>query len=235
MSGLLVRVGIDSTCGYWCSPVTDQGAYVYVPIPEPADYEAHRNLGRPYTEVEESISRIAASLPTHLKTLDMHLDPDFEHLTFGDQGQRASQIKPLKRDDFLAFYGAFRQYDSGDSPLMYALFGLLTVEEIVEAKNISKDRWHENAHTRRSGGERSEDIIVRGNPNRSGRFNRLVPIGDYRDGAYRVRPELLTEWGDLNVKNGYIQRSVRLPAFKDPARFKTWLEQQGVQLKHSNW
>lgn len=235
MNGLLVRVAIDSTCGYWCSPVNGDGAYVYVPIPESDDPNAHPNPDRPYTELDTALSRIGVSLPGHLRALEMHLDPDFEHLTFGDQGQRGNQISVLEEGDFLAFYGAFRRYDATNDGLTYALFGLLTIDEIVLAKSVPRDRWHENAHTRRADGENSDDIVVRGKVGHSGRFDRLMPIGEYRNRAYRVREDLLREWGDLNVRDGYIQRSVRLPAFKDPERFATWLDRQNVHLEQSNW
>lgn len=235
MKGLLVRVGIDSSCGYWCSPVSRDGSYVYVPIPESDHFAAHGNLGRSYSEVEPALSGAGVELPGHLRALEMHLDPDFEHLTFGDQGQRGEQIKILEQGDFLAFYGAFKRYDVSNGSLIYALFGLLTVDEIVAAKAVSNKRRHENAHTRRVGGDKSDDIVVRGRSDRSGRFNRLLPIGEYRSKAYRVRENLLQEWGDINVRNGYIQRSVRLPAFKDPGRFMAWLNRQTVHLIQSNW
>lgn len=59
-------------------------------------------------------------------------------------------------------------------------------------------------------------------------------MGEYRDRAYRVRKDVLNEWGGLSVKDGYLQRSARLPRLLDPARFMRWLERQGPSLIQAN-
>ncbi|HLI57623.1 MAG TPA: hypothetical protein VKY26_11410 [Actinomycetota bacterium] len=92
-------------------------------------------------------------------------------------------------------------------------------------------RW--NAHTRRVAPGPAE-FVVRGMPERSGRLARYLPIGERRDGAYRVRRDLLAEWGGLSVKDGFVQRSARPPRFQDPERFMRWLTRQGVSLVPRN-
>ncbi len=61
-------------------------------------------------------------------------------------------------------------------------------------------------------------------------FERCVPIGEFREGAYRVRKDVLEEWGGINVKGGWLQRSANLPEFKSPMIFKNWLDKQHVRL-----
>jgi len=68
----------------------------------------------------------------------------------------------------------------------------------------------------------------------SGRLERCIPIGDYRERAYRVRPTLLTAWGGLSVNNGYLQRSARLPEFSQADRFYDWFLAQKVALLPRN-
>ena len=92
--------------------------------------------------------------------------------------------------------------------------------EILPAKSIPKARWAENAHTRRV--PKDDDIVVRAKPETSGRLRCCIPIGELRDGVYRVRKNLLKAWGGLDIKDGYIQRSVRLPAFLDSKKFYRW-------------
>ncbi len=75
---------------------------------------------------------------------------------------------------------------------------------------------------------------MRGRVGSSGRLQRCLPIGEYRDRAYRVRRDLLEEWGGLSVKDGYLQRSARLPRFLDPHRFMGWLESQRPVLMQAN-
>ena len=49
------------------------------------------------------------SLPPHLAAQNMHLDPDFEHLTYGDRGTKGKQLSTtLQRDDLLVFYSRLR-------------------------------------------------------------------------------------------------------------------------------
>ncbi|PYJ30713.1 MAG: hypothetical protein DMF24_11425 [Verrucomicrobia bacterium] len=91
------------------------------------------------------------------------------------------------------------------------------IEEIVSAESIRHNRWRENAHTRRM--PSYTDIVVRAGKKVSGRLQQCIPIGEYRSGAYRVKRNILGLWGDLTVRDGYLQRSARLPAFRDTAKF----------------
>jgi hypothetical protein len=61
-----------------------------------------------------------------------------------------------------------------------------------------------------------------------------VPIGEFRDRAYRVRNELESAWGGLSVKDGYIQRSAVPPAFLAPQLFYEWFIEQDVKLLRRN-
>jgi len=173
-------------------------------------------------------------LPARLLGKLVHLDPDFEHLTYGDDGgRRGARVKSLKPGDLLVFYAGLKPVDASVKRLEYALIGMLTVEKIMSINNIPEERWKENAHTRKqSRGE--DDIVVFGKAGQSGRFEKCIPIGEFRAKAYRVRRDLLDAWGDLDVKDGFIQRSVRPPMFKDATRFKTWLDEQDVTLLAMN-
>jgi len=80
MKGVLVRVGIDSTCGYWNAPYDPKtGRFVYVPIPE-GDEDLHPDLVRRIIEVIRNHkgktgqtfylqSKKPLCLKPHLKTL----------------------------------------------------------------------------------------------------------------------------------------------------------------------
>lgn len=91
-------------------------------------------------------------------------------------------------------------------------------------------------------------VILRAEPERSGRYSRCLPIGSRRVGrprpespsrrprpAYRVLPELLESWGGLSVHDGWIERSATPPSFNRPDRFLKWLTRQNVELLHSNY
>ena len=241
MQAILVRAGVDHSYGDWNSPADPEtGEFVYVPIPEKPGTTFHPDCDRRYDEILPELDRFAEGAgldlfrdlrcPPELLDLSMHLDPNFESLTYGDDGaHRGSHIRLLQEDDLLVFYAGLRPCRPCDHTLIYALIGLFVVDEVVEASTIPRYRYGENAHTRKR--KRGKfDIVVRAKPAVSGRFDRFISIGEYRDHAYRVRNDLLKIWGGLSVNDGYIQRSARPPRFLDPARFREWLDRQEVNL-----
>ena len=229
MRALLVRVGADCTDagGRWNGPVDRAtGAFAYVPIPEPEPVRP--GMETPFARWGPAVERLGARLPERLGGQVAHADPDFGRLTYGDRRERGRQIREkLTGGDLLVFYAGLR--DVGDGRLVYALIGLLTIGTIVAARDLPPGRWAENAHTRRR--EIGEtDVVVLGREGASGRFDRALEFAGYRGGAYRVFPELLGRWGGLGVRDGYVQRSARLPEIGDPARFLDWLAAQRVGL-----
>jgi hypothetical protein len=91
-----------------------------------------------------------------------------------------------------------------------------------------------DAHARRRD-VGQDNVVVHGLRGRSGRFDRLVPIGEFRNGAHRVDRPLLREWGGLTVEDGFVQRSAHRPAFCQPARFRRWLRRRRITFRRSNW
>lgn len=230
MKALLVRVGIDSSDdGHWNGPVdAASGKFVYIPIVETKALRDGK--ARFYEEMQPSLAALRQSLPARLVRQRMHLDPDFATLTYGDQGRRAMRIQELGTGDLLVFYASLRDTRNGN--LIYALIGLFVIGIIVRAIDVPESHWSDNAHTRRVPG--ATDIVVRAAPELSGRLERCIPIGEYRERAYRVCRPVLETWGGLSVNDGYIQRSARLPELSDAARFYRWFESSNVRLVHRN-
>jgi Nucleotide modification associated domain 3 len=242
MDAILIRIGIDHIFGEWNAPVElNSKRFVYVPIPEAQ--EPLKALIRLYDEVLPALKSFSSelklshdlspNLPERLLGCPMHLDPDFEHLTYGDNGaNRGAKLRHFISGDLVVFYAGLRPVGVRKG-LLYALVGLYVVEEVEEAKDVPKHRWHENAHTRKTKiGE--PDIIVRAQRRKSGRLERAIPVGEWRNGAYRVTNEMLDVWGGLGVRDGYIQRSVSPPLLLKPERFYDWFLKQGVPLIERN-
>ncbi len=232
---MLIRVAADLSRagGSWNGPVdTKTREFAYVAIPEGST--VHPGLEKPYSKVEAVLSRFGVQLPDRLRVCNMHLDPDFEHLSYGDVGQRGQQIRDkLQPGDTVLFYAGLR--DVNEAPrLVYAIIGLFEVEVIINAIDIGEQDRDINAHSRRILSRDSADVIIRGRVGKSGRLKQCLPIGEYRDRAYRVRSDLLEEWGGLSSKNGYIQRSVRLPLVLHPTRCLHWLDSQRSILIQGN-
>jgi hypothetical protein len=234
MKALLLRVGIDSTDGGWQAPVcAETGEFAYVPIPEDrADKPPRRGLVRGFDEFIEPVAKLAAKLPSRLFGKAAHLDPDFDYLTYGDQGSRARRIRNLEPGDLLVFFAALRPVEPPRRPLVYAIIGLFVIDGILNALEVPRSRWRENAHTRRVPSD--DDIVIRAKSGVSGRLARCIPIGEFRNRAYRVRRDLLREWGGLDVRDGWLQRSANPPAFNDAARFLHWFRRQGPRLISAN-
>jgi hypothetical protein len=244
MKALLVRIGVDQTFGGWNAPVDADGRFVYVPIPEKVGTLFHPGLERRYDEVLPVLHRFCGDhgcdlydelgFPLSLFDHPMHLDPDFECLTYGDVGRRrGARMMNMEDGDLLVFYGGMRPIHRGEHKLIYALMGLYVVEEVVRASDVTQDHWFENAHVRKKE-PGATDIVVRAKPRVSGRFDRCIPIGEWRAGAYRVRKDIIDLWGGLSVKDGFIQRSAVPPAFHKPERFLAWLDKHKIQLLARN-
>jgi hypothetical protein len=232
VKAVLVRVGADQSTGGggWNGPVDSVSReYVYVAIPE--SHSVHPGMDRPYAALTPTLKRFGVALPQHLLRQHMHLDPDFEHLTYGDQGERAKQMATLQEGDHIIFYAGLKDVITG--LLVYALVGVIVVESWIRARDVLLTERALNAHSRRED-PGPEDMIWRGRPGVSGRLRRCLPIGEYRDGAYRVTRDFLSAWGGLSVKDGYLQRSARVPRFLDPARFLEWFHAQQPELLQSS-
>lgn len=238
LKAILIRVGIDQTFGNWnapCNPKTRE--FVYIPIPQ--DKPNIQGLEKFYADHAISAlhdfstrNKINISLPDHLEKKRMHLDPDFSHLSYGDTANRGRRLLNFRENDIVVFYSGLRSI-YGESKLIYALTGLLVVQSIEQVRNVHPKDFNNNAHTRNIHNTDS-DVIVRGKLGISGRFERYIPIGEYRNRSYRVNRDLLKEWGNLNVKDGWIQRSVNPPLFLEPEKFVKWYKNQSPTLIASN-
>jgi hypothetical protein len=162
-----------------------------------------------------------------------HFDPDFMHLSYGDVNQRGKQISShLAQGDFIVFYAGLRSVHTGN--LCYSIIGFYAIDAVLPCWSIPPEDRHRNAHTLNGCTKDKNDIVVFGRPGESGRLLKHIPIGEYRRRAYRVRQDILDEWGGLDVKDGYIQRSVFLPSFTDGEKFLRWFRLQNPELLSVN-
>lgn len=245
MKGYLVRVGIDQAFGKWNAPIdAETGDFVYVPIPEKAGTAFQPGMAIGYEPFRAAVTAFSVrhpgarpgvcTPPEQLNGLNPHLDPDFERLTYGDNGLRRGRgLCDLAAGDVVVFFAGLRPIQRSGQKLIYGIIGFYRVSEAVRLRDIPSSRWAENAHTRKIK-HGPDDIIIRAQSGVSGRLSRAIPIGEYRDGAYRVCRDLLAAWGDLTCRDGFIQRSAVPPAFRDPPRFLEWFEAQSPELVAAN-
>ncbi|RLA06043.1 MAG: hypothetical protein DRQ51_10490 [Gammaproteobacteria bacterium] len=226
---ILIRVAVDQTFGKWNSPCNSVNQdFVYVPIPE--SYEVNQNMRKSYKDyikpaldVFSNSNNCDVKLPDNLQNDKMHLDPDFDYLTYGDSNVRGKKLLDFKEDDIVIFYAGLQPIDG--SQLVYALIGMYVVDDIKQVKNIKKGGFDKNAHTRYKKAD-GTDVVVTGKKGKSGRFKKYIPVGEWRNNAYRVKKDILDEWGGLGIKDGFLQRSANPPLFLNPEKFLKWLDKQ---------
>jgi len=253
MRAILIRVGADSTAGggNWLAPVDiESGRFVYVPIPEKT-VAFHPVCERRFDEVADPLMGFLTEHDVPLRRwrtrMDakrgqpMHLDPDFEHLTYGDNGdRRGSVLRDFEPNDLIVFYSAFRPIRPADH-LVYAMVGVYVVDEVVFAPSVEDARRRENAHTRKE--DRAPgDIVVRARLGVSGRCERCIPIGEKRDRSnYYLRPEVEAAWGGLMKadnsprKSSWLNMSGSMPLLGNPAGFAEWWASKNVPLVRRNF
>ncbi len=146
MRAYLIRIGVDQAYGGWNAPMDPQTReFVYVPIPESRPMRAE--LRRTYEEIIpalDSFERSHASarpalvrLPYALQSQQIHLDPDFSHLTYGDSGTRRGKgLTELCKDDVLVFYAGLKPVAPSEHQLVYALIGLYRILDVVRAGSV---------------------------------------------------------------------------------------------------
>lgn len=241
-SGLLVRVAIDSTAGDWNVPCFSDGRFCYVPMGSSKDLSEDHNYAE-YRPFVDQLTKSVASPPRSCcwpTTLPRHghFDPNFRYCTYGDgggskRGERIWDVLSQADEPFIVFYAGLR--DIHTAALTYSIIGFYWIRRIARVRDIGKADWHRNAHTAWSD-RKSNDVVVFGDTRRAqtGRLYRHIPIGYYRRLAWRVRKPLLSAWGGLDVKGGYIQRSFFLPRFLDPDLFLAWFDEQKPEFIRRN-
>jgi len=243
--GILVRIGIDQTYGNWNAPIDPKSnEFLYIPIPENERFEIRNGMRINFSSFTYELKRFCKNFgvdlknglkfPEELNNKHAHLDPDFRLLTYGDNGKRrGAGVAELRKGDFIVFYSSLKPISKCKHKLVYALIGILVIDKIVKAINIEANNHNINAHTRKK--DISEnDIVVFGQNGKSGRFDKCIPIGEWRERAYRVEKKLLDNWGGLSVKDGYIQRSAVPPEFTDFKKFVKWLGSKNINLLNYN-
>ena len=236
MKGLLLRVGCDSTekDGKWNPPInTETWEYVYVPMPGyEDDYEHIKFELSNYNQYIRSVQKFGVLFPERLTDKTPHLDPNFEALTVcephkPDQKRLSScslRLDKLEVGDFIIFYASFKPTQIWEFCLAYCLIGIFYVSKVRRVGELSDKEKLNCAHGRRRNSD--DDLVIFGDRNTSGRLERAIPIGEFRDRAYRVSDTLLRKWGGLTINNGYLQRSANPLYFSDPEKFLVWFNKE---------
>jgi hypothetical protein len=192
----------------------------------------YSNLIVPALQAFSARNHIDVNMPAALHGRRMHLDPDFQCRTYGDTKDRGRRLIGFEENDWIVFYAGLKDA-SGSSRVIYGLIGLFVVDKVRQVRDIPGSDFDLNAHTRLQIRDDS-DIVVTAKPEVSGRFENYIDIGEFRNRSYRVRQDILNQWGGLGVKDGWLQRSANPPLFLKPEQFAAWLQAQDPTLITQN-
>src|SRR5260370_20208827 len=209
-NGLFYRVAVDSASGGWNAPCRTNGSFCYVPIPDANPSGRGTMFDRSYDEFSPFVTAMGDTWPSTLSGL-CHLDPDFAHLTYGDQGSRAARLREfITPGSFIVFWAGLRWLDGPRAgSIVCSIIGFYLVSHVLRASDAGVLDAHRIAHSRHSGIP-DDHVIVFADPRESGRLRRHIPIGEQRGRAQRVTIETLEAWARLcrktpePLKAGYI-------------------------------
>ena len=216
MNIVLLRVGIDTGSGGIQGPLFADGTFEYIPIPDgqAVDERTYGNtIGR---HGRRFIDYFPESRRARMADQPMHVDPEFETLTYGDPTAPKAGLRHLEPGDLLVFYCGLEGCGFASNPALY-LMGFFEVERAGRATDFTKTElkrlFARNFHVRHPrvfSRQKESLVLVKGTAN-SRLLNKAVQISAYgRDRAGRVlkvlSPEMRRIFGDFGGKVS-IQRS----------------------------
>ncbi|MFC7096981.1 hypothetical protein [Halobaculum marinum] len=198
-------------------PVSPDGSFVYVPIPED---EPTSDPVATYADLD-----LAEYVPDDAVDLPVHLDPEFagvlgrEAYTYGDpHGVKARPLSQLNPGDSLLFYatlsvtgneGARADWLPSDWGCFligeFRVAEVLTGDDYRAADAATRERFASNAHVHRESFDAS--VLVRGDPADSRLFDRAVPLSTPAGGAEANR--LVTDLSSDSGKGPWWRRVLR--------------------------
>jgi hypothetical protein len=109
---VLLRVGIDAGSGGIQGPLFKDGTFEFVCIPDNKGVSVHtygNMVGRDGTPLAEYFPKARRKA---IATQPVHVDPEFETLTYGDPTPPKRSLRTLKPGDFLVFYCGLQEWDA---------------------------------------------------------------------------------------------------------------------------
>jgi hypothetical protein len=204
-----INVAANTSLPGFRGPVYPDGTFTYVPIPErePTDEPVPT-----YADLAGELE-LPFPVPGDLADRRVHLDPAFagypfcDAYTYGDEhGVKAGPLSGLDPGDHLLFYATLSTHGTPEHEWVVPDWGaylvggfrvaeVLTGEQYRALSPADRERFAGNAHVKRDPVDAK--VLVRGNPDGSGLFERAVPLSAPDGGttANRVVTDLAGDSG----------------------------------------
>jgi hypothetical protein len=175
MNVVLLRVGIDSGCGGAQGPLFRDGSFEFICIPDRKQLD-RRKYGNTLGRTERPlIDFFPVATRSKLADQSIHVDPEFETLTYGDPTPPKAGLRRLKAGDLLVFYAGLQGFDFDAAPALY-LVGYFEVTIAGFARDFDpaqiNHNFGANFHVRHKSlyeTQRDQLVLVKG-----GRGSRLL-------------------------------------------------------------
>ncbi len=108
----LLRVGIDAGCGGMQGPLFQDGTFEFMCIPDRKRVSIHtygNMVGRNGEPVVKYFSEARRKL---MAVQTVHVDPEWDTLTYGDPTPPKRSLRHLRPGDFLVFYCGLQEWDA---------------------------------------------------------------------------------------------------------------------------
>lgn len=211
MKALILRVGIDKSCGGALAPIFKDGSFEYIPIPEIKNSTDKRTFLDVYGMKNQLL---AEYLPEKTKKLKIHFDPEFDTFTYGDVSKSKNNfLLKLEKNDLLVFYAGLTPYETGKFEEALYMIGYFTVDTVIDFNELNEHqkidfttKYSNNAHIKTN--DLKNLVLVVGNQN-SRLLDKAILLSERRlnkigRGYHAVSKQMELELGI----NGSIQRSI---------------------------
>ena len=218
MKAMILRIGIDKGTDGALGPIFDNRSFEYIPLSEKnVNTREEKTFGNTKGRSGVYLSKY---LPERIKNRKLHLDPEFETFTYGDQTVKRNYLLKLKEGDFLVFYVGLTPYNTTVQEEGLYIIGYFQVESVVDFNNIDTTQkrtscniYKNNAHIKSAG--LKDLVIIKGRKETSKLLDKAFLISKKKINKigrkyHAVSPEV----EDLLGISGSIQRSI-------PPRFIT--------------
>lgn len=218
-AAVAINVAANTTLPGFRGPIYSDGSFTYVPIPE---REPTAEPVPTYGDLAPELD-LPFAVPDDLRDRQVHLDPAFagypfcEAHTYGDEhGVKAGPISTLSRGDYLLFYATLsthgepaREWVRSDWGAYliggFRLAEVLTGEQYRALDPAEREPYAGNAHVRREAFDAR--VLVRGDRDDSGLFDRAVPLSAPGGGATANR--VVTDLAGDSGKGPWWRRVLR--------------------------
>jgi len=218
MRAVAVNVGANTNEPGFRAPVFADGSFAFVPIPE------SEPTREPVPTYGDLVPSLPIEIPESLADTPVHLDPEFagypycERHTYGDpHGVKARPLADLERGDWALFYATL-DTAADDPPAWqppewgaYLVGGFrLSRDPVTDYASLSPDEravFANNAHRKR---ERMDAAVLLHGDDRSGLFDRAVPLSAPSAGVDANR--LVTDLSADSGKGPWWRRPLRFDA-----------------------